>query len=131
MTMKKMLMMLTLTFVYSMAQAGQVSIRYVQFNRGAADWTVNVTLEHADTGWKHYADAWRVVDLKGSVLATRTLWHPHVNEQPFTRSLSGVKIPADIRKVYVEAHDKVHGWSKDRVMVDLGKSSGKRYSVRR
>lgn len=115
----------------SLLQAGEVSIKAVEFSRGSGDWTVNVTLQHADEGWKHYADGWRVVDGKGKVLAKRTLFHPHVEEQPFTRSLSGVNIPPKTTKVYIEAHDLVHGWSKDRVLVDLTKSSGKRFTVRR
>ena len=122
------LAMLTLS---SFTQAGDVTIQHAEFSRGPADWTVNVTLKHADEGWQHYADAWRVVDGKGKVLANRTLWHPHVDEQPFTRSQSGVNIPASTSRVYVEAHDKVHGWSKDRLMVDLSKASGDRFKVKR
>lgn len=112
-------------------QAGDVSIRSVEFTEVGSGWKVRVTLEHADTGWEHYADAWRIVDSKGTELAKRVLHHPHVNEQPFTRSLAGVKIPADVTQVYIEAHDKVHGWSKDRVKVDLHTSHGDRYQVRR
>ena len=125
----KIYTILSMMCASSIALAGDVSIRQVEFQKGPADWTANVTLEHADTGWEHYADGWRVVDGKGKVLGTRTLWHPHVGEQPFTRSLSGITIPAKTTKVYVEAHDKVHGWSKDRVLVDLSKRSGKRYKV--
>jgi len=33
-----------------------------------------------------------------------------VNEQPFTRSLSGVEIPADVAEVSVRARDSVHGY---------------------
>lgn len=131
MLLRTIIISLGLSLTASLVQAGDVSIRAVEFSRGAGDWTVNVTLEHADTGWKHYADGWRVVDGKGKVLGIRTLHHPHVDEQPFTRSLSGVVIPAKVTKVIVEAHDKVHGWSKDRVMVDLTKNKGKRYKVRR
>ena len=127
---RKISLILCFMSVCSLSQAGAVSIRHVEFQKGPADWTANVTLEHADSGWKHYADAWRVVDSKGKVLATRTLWHPHVDEQPFTRSMSGINIPAKTTKVYIEAHDKVHGWSKDRVLVDLTKHSGKRYTVK-
>jgi hypothetical protein len=57
----------------------------------------------------------------GSVLGTRTLYHPHVEEQPFTRSLSGVKIPAGIDKVTVRAHDSVHGYGGKTAIVDLPK----------
>jgi len=120
-----------LSIISFQVQAGAVLIKAVEFSRGSADWTVNVTLAHADTGWEHYADGWRVVDPTGKELGMRTLYHPHVNEQPFTRSLSGVAIPANISKVFVEARDKKHGWSKDRVMVDLSKSKGPRYTVRR
>ena len=41
---------------------------------------------------------------------TRTLWHPHVKEQPFTRSQHGLIIPDDIKEVVVKAHTTVDGW---------------------
>ena len=63
---------------------------------------VSVTLSHPDTGWDHYADGWEVLDAAGNSLGLRTLLHPHVTEQPFTRSLSGVTVP--------EGAD-VDGWS--------------------
>jgi hypothetical protein len=66
----------------------------------------------------------------GKVLGERTLYHPHVNEQPFTRTLSGLNIPAATKRIYIEAHDKVHGWSKDRLLIDLKNNSGKRYKIR-
>lgn len=69
----------------------------------------DVTLRHADEGWAHYADRWDVLAPDGAVLGSRTLFHPHVNEQPFTRSLTGVKIPAGIEAVTIRAHDTVHG----------------------
>ena len=82
-------------------------------------WLFNVTLKHDDKGWDHYADAWRVVSEDGKELAKRTLYHPHVDEQPFTRSLGNIEIPQSASFVYVEAHDKVHGWSKQRFKVKL------------
>ena len=54
---------------------------------------LTVTVRHDDSGWEHYADKWEVLDLNQNVLATRILYHPHVDEQPFTRGLSAVKIP--------------------------------------
>ena len=68
-----------------------------------------VTVRHADEGWDHYADAWQVVAPDGAVLATRVLAHPHVNEQPFTRNLSGIVIPDGIAFVRVRVRDSVHG----------------------
>ena len=111
--------------------ADEVKILNAEFEHANGQWTAHVTLKHGDTGWEHYADAWRIVDNKGKVMGTRTLYHPHVDEQPFTRSLSGINIPSGTNEIFVEAHDKVHGWSTDRVRVDLGKASGKRYKIRR
>jgi hypothetical protein len=68
-----------------------------------------VTVQHADTGWDHYADTWEVLTPDGAVLGTRTLLHPHADEQPFTRSLTGVSIPDGVTEVTVRAHDSVHG----------------------
>ena len=76
----------------------------------------NVTLKHEDSGWEHFANKWEVYTPDGKLIATRTLYHPHVNEQPFTRSLSGVKIPKGLNKVIIKGHDLVHGYS-DNVFV--------------
>ncbi|MBV6632790.1 MAG: hypothetical protein KI792_07135 [Alphaproteobacteria bacterium] len=73
------------------------------------EYRVTATIEHADEGWDHYADAFDVVAPNGDVLGTRVLHHPHVTEQPFTRSLSRVAIPFGINEVTIRAHDSVHG----------------------
>lgn len=94
------------------------------------EYLVNVKLEHHDAGWQHYADEWRLVDNKGNILGSRVLQHPHVHEQPFTRSLSNVKISSELETVYIEAHDKVHGWTKNRLMIDLTKIQSGRITSR-
>jgi hypothetical protein len=76
---------------------------------GDGTWRFDVTVQHADTGWDHYADAWDVLAPDGAVLGTRTLLHPHTEEQPFTRSLTGVRIPDGVTEVTVRANDSVHG----------------------
>ena len=73
-------------------------------------WRFQVTLKHADEGWEHYADRWEILDQNGKVLATRVLAHPHVNEQPFTRGLSSVRIPENSSSLTIRGHDKVHGY---------------------
>lgn len=113
------------------AMANDAEVVKTEFTRQGTTWRVSTTLRHGDTGWDHYADAWRVVDSAGKVLGKRVLYHPHENEQPFTRSQSGISIPAGVSIVFVEAHDKVHGWNKQRVRVDLKQSSGARYRIRR
>ena len=74
-------------------------------------WTFDVTLSHADTGWDDYADGWRILDGSGKELGVRKLSHPHVTEQPFTRSLSGVSIPSGVTEVGIQASDSIGGWS--------------------
>lgn len=99
--------------------AGQVEIVAVDASPGSSGWRFDVTLRHADTGWDHYADGWEVRGPDGAVLGNRVLFHPHVNEQPFTRSLSGVAIPEETAHVTVHAHDKVHGWAPEFETVTL------------
>ena len=79
----------------------------------------DVTLKHADSGWDHYADGWEVMTPDGEILGRRTLYHPHINEQPFTRSLSGIAIPAGVDQVEIRAHDKVHGYGPQTYRIDL------------
>ncbi|MGF1606303.1 MAG: hypothetical protein ACFB22_08185 [Rhodothalassiaceae bacterium] len=91
--------------------AGEADVLDVQVSRQSnGTFRFAVTVRHADTGWEHYADRWEIVGPDGQILATRTLAHPHVNEQPFTRALSGVAIPAGVTDVTVRAHDRVHGY---------------------
>jgi len=115
-------------------QAGEVSILGADLtHQGNNTWSVNVTLKHDDTGWDHYADNWRLVDAKGSVLGDRVLFHPHVNEQPFTRSLNAINIPAITVQqgdtLYIEAHDKLHGWTDNRLSLDLSQVKNGRLKV--
>jgi hypothetical protein len=42
-----------------------------------------------------------------------------VDEQPFTRSLSGVRISATVSEVTVRAHDSVHAYGGKTVTVEL------------
>lgn len=79
----------------------------------------SVTVEHADEGWDHYADKWEILDPEGEVIAVRELAHPHDNEQPFTRSLGNVEIPAGLDSVTVRAHDSVHGYGGRELNVEL------------
>ena len=93
------------------ALAGEADVIDVRAAKGSdGAYRFDVTVRHADEGWDHYADAWDVVGPDGTVLGTRILAHPHDTEQPFTRSLSGVNIPAGVREVTIRARDKVHGY---------------------
>ena len=101
------------------AVAGDAEIVDVALSRAADGWRADVTLRHADSGWDHYADAWELRGPDGVVYGRRVLLHPHVEEQPFTRSLSGMMIPEGVREVTVHAHDTVHGWAAQPMTVTL------------
>ena len=93
------------------AQAGEADVVAVDAQpNGDGTWRFDVTVQHADEGWDHYADLWQVLAPDGTVLGERVLAHPHVNEQPFTRSLSGVAIPPEVDIVIVRARDSVHAY---------------------
>ncbi len=92
-------------------------------------WQIAVTLRHADTGWDHYANVWVVETLDGKEIGRRVLFHPHENEQPFTRSQQ-LEIPAGVTKVQVRAGDKPNGMDSNSVVVDLTKRKGERFEVR-
>ncbi|MBX2806091.1 MAG: hypothetical protein KTR19_08970 [Hyphomicrobiales bacterium] len=79
----------------------------------------NVTVKSDDTGWEKYADKWEVLSPDGEILGERILLHPHENEQPFTRSLSGVAIPAGVTSVRIRAHDKIEGYGGKEMTVEL------------
>lgn len=92
----------------------------------------DVAVRHDDAGWEHYADAWQVVDPDtGEVHAERELLHPHDQEQPFTRSLSGARLPDGVTTVVVRARCNVHGFGGREIVVDLGASEGDGYAVHR
>jgi len=90
--------------------AGEADVLKVTAKKASnGTYSFDVTVKHADAGWDHYANKWEVVTPDGKVIATRTLAHPHDNEQPFTRSKSGIKVPAGVKEVIIRAGDSVHG----------------------
>ena len=106
--------------MYSPVHGGEVDVVRVEVVRSAPGaYSFRVTLRHDDAGWDHYADRWEVRDAQGTVLGIRVLAHPHVDEQPFTRGLSGVAIPQELSQVTIAAHDSVHGHGGIEMTVDL------------
>ena len=118
----KTFQLLVLSFVLSchLVSAGEAEVLKVEVKRSGDNvYYFDVTVTHKDEGWNHYANKWDVVAPDGTILGTRTLYHPHVQEQPFTRSLSGVKIPEGVRSVTIRAHDSVHGYGSKVMTIDL------------
>jgi hypothetical protein len=97
------------------AVAGEAMVVDVEaLPEAGGTWQFVVTVRHADQGWDHYADKWQVLAPDGTELGERVLLHPHVDEQPFTRSLGGVAVPNDLAAVEIRAHDTVDSWGPRR-----------------
>lgn len=94
-------------------------------------WTFSVTVSspyETGDGWDKYADAWEVRDTAATatatvVLGTRVLLHPHVAEQPFTRSLSGVAVPEAVESVTIAARDSVAGFCGRELVLELERNN--------
>ena len=104
------------------ADAGQADVVAVEaIPENWNIWRFTVTVRHDDEGWDHYADQWDVVGPDGTVYGSRVLAHPHENEQPFTRSLSGVEIPEGVTHVTIRARDSVHGYGGAEMTIRLSR----------
>ncbi|UWQ50160.1 hypothetical protein K3720_01770 [Leisingera caerulea] len=117
--MKQLLLPLLLSTATLPALADEPVIENATARQSGGGWTFSATLSHPDTGWEHYADGWRVLDMDGKELGMRVLAHPHEHEQPFTRSLSGVQIPEGTPQVQIQARCLVDGWSRDTHVLTL------------
>jgi hypothetical protein len=115
-------------FDSSLKFAQVVYVKATEVSSGV--WRFDVTVRHEDEGWDHYADAWQVIDPRNSgVLGERILAHPHDNEQPFTRSQSGVSVPEGLDRVLVRSKCNVHGFGGREILVDLSLNEGEDYQV--
>ncbi|WP_404933095.1 hypothetical protein [Nitratireductor sp. L15S-10] len=109
----------------STAFAGEADVVNVNvLAESAGTYSFEVTVVHSDEGWEHYADRWDVLDDAGNILGSRKLLHPHVDEQPFTRSLSGIALPGGLTHVTVRAHDAVHGYGGKEMKVSIPGRTG-------
>jgi hypothetical protein len=82
-------------------------------------WRLSATISSPYDTPDRYADAFRVLTPDGEELGVRELLHDHADEQPFTRSLDGLEIPADVAEVIVEGRDQRHGWGGETVRVPV------------
>jgi hypothetical protein len=86
---------------------------------GPGRFDFDVTISSLYDTPKRYADAFRVKGGDGTVYGERILLHDHQYEQPFTRDLYGVAIPAGVRVVIVEGRDQKNGWGGRTIEVAL------------
>jgi bacillopeptidase F (M6 metalloprotease family) len=78
-----------------------------------------ITIKHQDSGWEHYANSFEILKEDGTLLKRRILTHPHVKEQPFTRSVQGVKLHKDITHVIIRARDSRHKYGGKTIKVAI------------
>lgn len=117
--MTRFLTFLCVALLGTTALADEPEVLGVKVQQVGMVWNISVTLKHPDTGWDHYADGWEVLDGNKNRLAFRELAHPHVEEQPFTRSITGVVIPDGTREIYIKPRCSVDGWSDTLTRVEL------------
>ncbi|WP_393916666.1 hypothetical protein [Halostreptopolyspora alba] len=92
----------------------------VEIESGAGDThDLTVTISSPYDTPQRYADGWRVMGPDGTVYGEHELAHDHQNEQPFTRTQSGVEIPEDVDEVEVEGRDSEHGYGGDTETVEV------------
>jgi hypothetical protein len=109
-----------LVFFSSVTFASDAKILKVKAEKTPAQkFNISVTLEHDDEGWKHYANSWRIYSPEGELIGERVLHHPHVDEQPFTRTLLGLRIPSELSEVTIVAVCSKTGESKQKYVLKL------------
>lgn len=88
--------------------------------QGPQTFDFDVTISSPYDTPQRYADAFRVMNRRGdTVYGVRKLLHDHADEQPFTRDLYGVKIPAGVRAVVIQARDQRYGYGGKTLEVTL------------
>jgi hypothetical protein len=99
-----------------------VDVKVTARSAGMYDFDVTVSSPY-DTPAR-YADAFRVATESGQVLGERKLLHDHQGEQPFTRDLYGVKVPASVTSIVVQARDRKYGYGGKSMRVKLPQRGG-------
>jgi len=102
------------------AWAGEADVLSAKvIKSGSGTYNFDVTIRSNDRGWNYFCDRFEVLTPDGKVLGVRTLLHPHETEQPFTRELYGVKIPAGLKEVRIRARHKPKGYDGKTITVSL------------
>lgn len=117
--MKKLAAYFLVSLLAGPALAEEPEVLDVTVEKMGMVWNIHVTIRHGDIGWDHFADGWEILDGAGNRLGYRELMHPHVQEQPFTRSLSGVVIPDGTREIFVRPRCSVDGWAENATRIAL------------
>jgi len=95
----------------------------VQVKRDSPDqpgiYHIKVTIEHGDTGWDDYVEAWEMFAPDGTLLGSRPFFGPELEEQATVSALAGVVIPQDVETVTIRARNFPQGLNGDPVEVRI------------
>lgn len=114
---------------------GAPNLAHVRFVRMSEEtggtWRFDVTVQHGDESTEHFVDQWEIlIPLSGQTLSyARPFAQPHLLEQPFETTLSGIQVPEGTTWLVVRARDSLHGYGGQEVVVDLGALSGPGFQV--
>lgn len=86
---------------------------------GGGTYSLSVTISSPYDSPDRYADGWRVLGPDGTVLGEHELMHDHADEQPFTRTQTGLEIPEGTGEITVEGRDLENGYGGDTVTVPV------------
>ncbi|MEM7042305.1 MAG: hypothetical protein AAF543_05800 [Pseudomonadota bacterium] len=106
---------LTLALVgTAQAEEQDARIADVQIKRDSPDqpgiYHIRVTIEHEDTGWDDYVEAWEIYDPDGKVIGVRPFFEPELERLKTVSALAGVVIPEDIKTVTIRARTYPKGF---------------------
>lgn len=89
----------------------------VQIKRDSADqagiYHIRVTIEHEDTGWDDYVEAWEITSPEGELLGVRPFFEPELEDTKTVSALAGVVIPEEIKSIMIRARTHPNGIEGD------------------
>lgn len=88
-------------------------------SEGGGTYALSVTVSSPYDSPERYADGWRVLAPDGTVLGEHELMHDHANEQPFTRTQTGLEIPEGTEEITVEGRDLENGYGGETVTIPV------------
>ena len=106
-----------------LAEQGNPTIANVDIKRDSPDqpgiYHIKVTIEHEDTGWDDYVDAWEIIGADGTVLGVRPFFEPELERDKTVSALAGVVIPEDIKTATIRTHKHPGGYAGDPVEISI------------
>jgi hypothetical protein len=106
-----------------LAEPSHPKIADVDIKRDSPDqpgiYHVKVTIEHEDTGWDDYVDAWEIIGADGTVLGVRPFFEPELERNKTVTALAGVVIPEDIKTATIRTHKHPQGYEGDPVEISI------------